>query len=249
MKIENYIMNLLARYGRVSVAGCGVFRCISEGARIENGKMLPPVTRVVFDRCNAEVDRMLVETVMKNENVDWNEACEYVKNVSIDIDEVVRRWDYLPQNFGLKTVEMPSVRIMPVKWIDVKYAAVITVAVMLNMFIPFNGTNDNLNEAGITLGSMQKIVMPVEEIPAVDAFAEENEDSVIVEDMNYAVVVASFDTREAAMRCIVEQRVPEAIDVVEKDGRYRVCGLRFAKYEEANRHIRENSLSAWVMKL
>ena len=249
MKIESHIKKLLARYGRVSVTGHGVFRCVSEGAKIENGKIVPPITKVVFEECNASIDRMLVEAVMNESNIGWNEACNVINNISIDIDDIIKRCDYLPQNFGLKTVEMPLVRIMPVKWIDVKYAAVITVAVMLNMFMPFNGTNDNLNEAGITLGSMQKIVMPVEEIPVVDAFVEENEDAVIVEDMNYVVVVASFDTREAAMRCIVEQRVQEAIDVVEKDGRYRVCGLRFAKYEEANRHIRENSLSAWVMKL
>ena len=43
MKIETQIKNLLARYGKVSLPGRGVFRCVSEGARVEDGKILPPL--------------------------------------------------------------------------------------------------------------------------------------------------------------------------------------------------------------
>lgn len=248
MKIESHIKNLLARYGRVSVTGRGVFRCVSEGARIENGKIIPPATKVVFEQCNASIDRMLVESVMKESNIGWNEACNSINSVTIDIDEIVKKWDYLPQNFGLKVLDLPSVRIMLVKWLDAKYAAVVAVAALLNVFIPFNGINTNLNEAGIGLSAMQKVVMPVEETPAGEIILEED-DEIIVKEMKYVVVVASFDNQEAAMRCIIEQKVPEAIDIVEKDGRFRVCGMRFAEYDEANRHIRENSLKAWVMAL
>lgn len=248
MKIESHIKNLLARYGRVSVTGRGVFRCVSEGAKIENGRIVPPITKIVFEECNASIDRMLVEAVMKENNIGWNEACNFINNVSIDIDDIVKKCDYLPQNFGLKTLDLPSIRIMPVKWIDAKYAAVIAVAAMLNIMIPFNGVRNDLNEAGIGLGTMQKVVMPVEAVQANDIVMEED-DEIVVNEMKYVIVVASFNNQEEAMRCIVEQKVPEAIEIVEKDGYFRVCGMRFAEYDEANRHIRENSLKAWVMKL
>ncbi len=251
MKIEFHIKNLLARYGRVSVTGQGVFRCINERARIEGGKILPPVTRIAFERCNAETDRMLVESVMKDNNFGWNEAHDYIKNTSIDIDGILKRWDYLPQNFGLHPVEMPTVRTMPMKWIDAKYAAVVAVAALLNIMIPLNGVRDNINEAGIGFEAMQKVVMPVtEEVSALEIPAtDESSEEIIVEKMKYVIVVASFDTRESAMRCIIDQKVPEAIEVIEKDGRFRVCGMRFAEYDKANEYIRQNSLKAWVMKL
>ena len=83
MKIETQIKNLLARYGKVSLPGRGVFRCVSEGARVEDGKILPPLAKVVFEPCNAGVDRMLVEAVMKDYEMGWNEACEYLNSVTV----------------------------------------------------------------------------------------------------------------------------------------------------------------------
>jgi len=247
MKIESQIKNLLARYGRVSLPGRGVFTCVCEGARVENGRMLPPTTKVLFESCDAAVDRMLVEAVMKAEKIGWNEANEYLRNVTVDVEEVVRKWDYMPQNFGLKEVAIPQVRVIPVKWLDVKYAAVVAVAALLNIMIPFNGVRNNLNEAGIDMSAMQKVVMPVVEESTEDVMIEEEE--IVVQEMKYIIVVASFETQESAMRCITEGKTPGAMEVIEKDGRCRVCGMRFASYDEANQYIRENSLKAWVMKL
>lgn len=246
MKIESQIKCLLARYGKVLLAGRGVFLCVSEGARIEGEKILPPLTRVVFEECEAGEDRMLIESVMNEEKMSWSDAREYIKNVSVDVDEIVRRWDYLPQNFGLHAMQMPTVRIMPVKWLDVKYAAAVVVAVMMNLIIPFNGVKTNLNEAGVGLSAMQKVVMCVENECDIE---EDMTDEIIVNEMQYAIVVASFDNKESAMRFLTEGSVPTATDIIEKDGRFRVCSMQFATYDEANRYIRENSLKAWVMKL
>lgn len=245
MKIENQIKKLLARYGKVSLPGRGVFLCVREGARVEDGKILPPMVRVVFEDRNAEMDRLLVETVMKEEKMEWKEACEYLLSVPVDVDDIVRKCDYMPQNFGLKAINMPIVRVMPVKWLDAKYAAVVAVAALMNVLIPFNGVRNDINEAGIDLSVMRKVLMPV----AVDEENAMGEEEIVVEEMHYIIVVASFDTQEAAMRCITNGRTPGAMEVIEKDGRCRVCGMRFATYEEANNHIRENSLNAWVMKI
>jgi len=244
MKIESQIKCLLARYGKVSLVGRGVFRCVSESARVEDGKMLPPLTRVVFEECEAGPDRMLTESVMNEGKMSWTEAREYINNVCVDVDEIVRRWDYLPQNYGLRAMQMPVVKVMPVKWLDAKYAAVVAVAALMNMVIPFNGVKTNLNEAGIGLSTMQKVVMPVEEV-----IEEESIEDIVVNEMHYAIVVASFDNQESAMRCLMEGSVEGAVEVIEKDGRFRVCGMQFATYDEANTYIRENSLKAWVMKL
>ena len=239
MKIESQIKHLLARYGKVSLPSQGVFMCVSEGAKIEGGKLFPPTTKVVFEKCDAGYDRMLMEMVMENGKMKRKEAYDFVKNVHVDIDEIVGHWDYLPQNFGLLPVD---------KWLDVKYIAVVAVAALLNIIIPFNGVRNDLNEAGIGLGSMQKIVMPVAEIP-VDENIEEDEEDIVVREMKYVLVVASFQTQEAAMRFLMERNAPGAVEIIEKDGRFRVCGMRFAEYDEANQYIRENSLNAWVMKL
>lgn len=248
MKIESQIKCLLARYGKVSLPSQGIFMCVSEGAKIEDGKLFPPTTKVVFEKCDAGYDRMLIEMVMEQGEMKKKEAYDLVRNAHVDIDEIVGHWDYLPQNYGLLPVDMPQVRVMPVKWLDVKYIAVVAVAALLNIMIPFNGVRNDLNEAGIGLGSMQKIVMPVDEVPIDEKMVQDEED-VVVREMKYVLVVASFQTQEAAIRFLMEKNVPGAVEIIEKDGRFRVCGMRFAEYNEANQYIRENSLNAWVMKL
>ncbi|MCQ2339041.1 MAG: hypothetical protein MJ001_09030 [Paludibacteraceae bacterium] len=242
MKLDKYIIQLLAKEGVATVPGLGVFRLEHRNAFLYDTSILPPGDIVVFAGNKDCRDNALAELVMRDLKIKFDDAAKRVNEAvnELDINSITGWHNYLPQNYGLSTIAVTELRHGNIFSDLGKYAAAVAIALMINISVPVNKVSDSqIAEARIIPDFFENREKPEE--PEAVPVAEE------VEPKDFCVIVSSLNSREDAVNWIIAKSGCDSLEIVEGEGHYRISAARFATYGEAASFIKNKNISAWVL--
>lgn len=242
MKLDKYIIQLLAKEGVATVPGLGVFRLEHRNAFLYDTSILPPGDIVVFAGNKDCRDNALAELVMRDLKIKFDEAAKRVNEAvnELDINSITGWHNYLPQNYGLSTIAVTELHHGNIFSDLGKYAAAVAIALMINLSVPVNKVPDSQTAEARIIPEFFTNTEKQDE-PEVTPIIEEDEPK------EFCVIVSSLNSREDAVNWIIAKSGCDSLEIVEGDGHYRISAARFATYGEAASFIKNKNISAWVL--
>jgi len=239
-KIISQIENLLIQNDYVIVPELGGFTIRQQSAQIIGTQIIPPFSTVSFNARMNSNDGLLASEVMRSENVNFREAnklieatvekikSELYKGNSVFFGKLgilylnqeqqiafraSKQTDFIPANFGLKTVYLPKQQAeneqrkititLPRNRDIFRYAAVILILIGIFLFSPKTGDSTVSHYAGwsnLTAIFNSTINEADEEIPTETLIVEEQIVDLQELPKSYHIVVACLASRRNAER-------------------------------------------------
>ncbi|MCQ2344621.1 MAG: SPOR domain-containing protein [Paludibacteraceae bacterium] len=243
MKIDKYIIQLLARHGAATITGVGVFRLEHRNALLYNSSILPPGDVITFTEKKDCRDNALAELVMRDLKITFEKASAIVKEEARNLDPYsLTGWhNSLPQNYGLTVIPVTEIHKDNVFLSLGKYAAAVAVALLVNLSVPVNRIADQPTaEARLIPEFFANREKPEEMGAEVTEEPEPKE---------FHVIVSSLNSREDAVNWIIAKSGCDSLEIVEGNGHYRISAGRFATYGEAATFIKNRNITAWVLQV
>lgn len=240
MNINKYIVQLLSRYGMANVPGVGTFRLEHKNAYLMESSILPPGDFVVFAENTQCRDNALAELVMRDLRIKFEDAVNLVEESTkeLDVNALIGWSSQLPANYGFSIIPVAEIHHQNLFASFGKYAAAVAFAFFINLTVPVNNVSDNhVVEARLIPEFFANTEKEVSEIEIIEE----------TEPKDYCVIISSLNSREDAVNWIVNKTGCDSMEIIERDGHFRICAARFVSYNEAADFIKEENLTAWVL--